>query len=60
MPVSTCPHERSGVAWGYSDIFSSNGRSKMVLHRTAKVDGLSIFYREAGETGTPKLVLLAG
>jgi hypothetical protein len=28
------------------------------LSRTAKVDGLSIFYREAGETGTPKLVLL--
>ena len=35
----------------------SNG---MVLHKTAEVDGLKIFYREAGAPGAPKLVLLHG
>ena len=29
-------------------------------HRTAVVDGVSVFYREAGEPGNPKLVLLGG
>ena len=29
-------------------------------HKTAMVDGLSVFYREAGEPGSPKLVLLGG
>jgi pimeloyl-ACP methyl ester carboxylesterase len=32
----------------------------MVFHRTARVDGLSVFYREAGESGSPKLLLLGG
>lgn len=32
----------------------------MVEHRTAQVDGLSVFYREAGEAGAPKLLLLGG
>jgi pimeloyl-ACP methyl ester carboxylesterase len=31
-----------------------------VRHRTAKVDGLSIFYREAGDRRNPTLVLLHG
>ena len=31
-----------------------------VLHKTVSVDGLSIFYREAGRPGLPKLVLLHG
>ena len=31
-----------------------------VLHRTATVEGLSIFYREAGDPGNPKLLLLHG
>ena len=30
-----------------------------MLHRTATV-GLSVFYREAGNPGSPKLVLLPG
>lgn len=30
------------------------------LHRTVTVDGLSIFYREAGDQSNPKLVLLHG
>jgi alpha/beta hydrolase fold len=30
------------------------------LHRTVTVDGLSIFYREAGNQSNPKLVLLHG
>jgi pimeloyl-ACP methyl ester carboxylesterase len=32
----------------------------MVEHRTAAVEGLSVFYREAGEPGLPKLLLLGG
>ena len=32
----------------------------MVIHKTARVDGLSVFYREAGEPGSPKLLLLGG
>ena len=32
----------------------------MIKHRTASVDGLSVFYREAGEPGSPKLLLLGG
>ena len=31
-----------------------------VLHKTIDVDGLTIFYREAGAPGSPKLVLLHG
>ena len=36
------------------------GSSHMVNHKTASVDGLSVFYREAGEPGAPKLLLLGG
>jgi len=32
----------------------------MVKHRTADVDGLSVFYREAGDSDAPKLLLLGG
>ena len=32
----------------------------MIMHKTALVDGLSVFYREAGNPGAPKLVLLGG
>lgn len=32
----------------------------MVAHRTATVDGLSVFYREAGDPDAPKLLLLGG
>ena len=32
----------------------------MVNHRTARIDGLSVFYREAGTPGAPKLLLLGG
>ncbi|MGZ4316432.1 MAG: alpha/beta fold hydrolase [Gaiellaceae bacterium] len=31
-----------------------------VTHRTAQVDGLSVFYREAGDPASPKLLLLGG
>jgi pimeloyl-ACP methyl ester carboxylesterase len=31
-----------------------------VFYRTAEIDGLSIFYREAGEKGAPVLLLLHG
>ena len=32
----------------------------MIQHKTAIVDGLSVFYREAGKPGSPNLVLLGG
>ena len=41
----------------------SNQMSKnttKVLYKTAVVEGLSIFYREAGDPGNPKLLLLHG
>ncbi|MFZ2105145.1 MAG: alpha/beta fold hydrolase, partial [Roseiarcus sp.] len=31
-----------------------------IRYRTADVDGFKIFYREAGEAGAPKLLLLHG
>ena len=34
--------------------------SGIVLHKTAEVGALRIFYREAGVPGAPKLVLLHG
>ena len=32
----------------------------MVQHKTVSVNGLSVFYREAGNPGSPKIVLLGG
>src|ERR687891_2344577 len=34
--------------------------TSMVTHRTAHVDGLSVFHREAGYPSQPKLLLLGG
>ena len=34
--------------------------STSTLHRTVTVDGLSVFYREAGDPSNPKMVLLHG
>ena len=34
--------------------------STTTLHRTVTVDGLSVFYREAGDPSNPKIVLLHG
>jgi pimeloyl-ACP methyl ester carboxylesterase len=36
------------------------GRIIMTKHRTVTIDGLKIFYREAGEAGKPAIVLLHG
>jgi pimeloyl-ACP methyl ester carboxylesterase len=41
-----------------SNQMSKNTRK--VLYKTAVVEGLSIFYREAGDAGNPKLLLLHG
>ena len=38
----------------------NNGSNGAIRSATVDVDGLSIFYREAGEAGNPKLVLLHG
>jgi len=42
-----------------SNQMSKNATTK-VLYKTAVVNGLSIFYREAGDQGNPKLLLLHG
>jgi pimeloyl-ACP methyl ester carboxylesterase len=38
----------------------SQNTTKKMLYKTAVVEGLSIFYREAGDPGKPKLLLLHG
>ena len=35
-------------------------RATLVTHRTTQVDGISVFYREAGDPASPKLLLLGG
>src|SRR5262249_13859376 len=52
------PHSASPAPW-------RKGRAAMtamtdIAYRTAKVDGLTIFYREAGATEAPTLILLHG
>ena len=37
-----------------------NAMDQQVLYRTVKVDGISIFYREAGPKGAPTILLLHG
>src|SRR3974377_1755603 len=37
-----------------------DGKMKTVLNKTTIVEGLSVFYREAGAPNAPKLVLLHG
>jgi pimeloyl-ACP methyl ester carboxylesterase len=45
---------------GASGELSASERSPMVFYRTVMVDGLSIFYREAGRPDAPTLLLLHG
>ncbi len=47
----------TSVAWAQSSQPTANSP---VLHKTVKVDGLDIFYREAGPKDAPTLVLLHG
>ena len=37
-----------------------SGSSNQTLHKTVKIDGLDIFYREAGPKDAPTIVLLHG
>jgi hypothetical protein len=39
---------------------NQKGRPQMMRFKTVQVDGVELFYREAGEPGNPKLVLLGG
>jgi len=45
---------------GTASVAATPEVSPMVLYRTVKVDGLSIFYREAGPPDAPTLLLLHG
>ena len=46
--------------WGLVSSAASQEQMGNVRYKTANVDGLKIFYREAGTPGAPKLVLLHG
>ena len=49
------------VAWiGTSTARAGKAKPTQVLYRTAKVDGLDIFYREAGPKDAPTVLLLHG
>lgn len=43
-----------------ADAVERNTPTTMVLHRTVKIDGLDIFYREAGPQDAPTVLLLHG
>jgi len=46
--------------WASDAIFAREPPMTTVNYRTAEVDGLDIFYREAGSTDAPTLLLLHG
>src|SRR5712672_3355869 len=45
---------------GAASLAAASETSPMVFYRTVMVDGLSIFYREAGRPDAPTLLLLHG
>src|ERR1700756_4076651 len=45
---------------GAASVAAASEASPMVFYRTVMVDGLSIFYREAGRPDAPTLLLLHG
>jgi pimeloyl-ACP methyl ester carboxylesterase len=49
-----------GIAVGMDAQKKDNSMDRQVFYRTVKVDGLSIFYREAGPKDAPTLLLLHG
>ena len=44
----------------FAAALSATAQNQQVLYRTAQVDGLDIFYREAGATDAPTILLLHG
>ena len=42
------------------DVLKSDSVDQRVYYRTVKIDGLDIFYREAGPIGAPTVLLLHG
>ena len=50
----------SMLAVNTSGIAAATEGSQHVFYRTMKVDGLSLFYREAGPKGAPTILLLHG
>ena len=50
----------TGQAPASADVASIRPDSAVTRHRTAKVDGIDIFYREAGPADAPVVVLLHG
>ena len=50
----------SGLAEPKSDMGQQTSRKFPTLHKTVNIDGLEIFYREAGPEGAPVILLLHG
>lgn len=50
----------TGQAPASADVASIRPDSAVTRHRTARIDGIDIFYREAGPAGAPVVVLLHG
>ena len=43
-----------------SNVFAANKSNSIVQHRTASIEGLDIYYREAGDKDNPTVILLHG
>ena len=43
-----------------SNVFAANKSNNVVQHRTASIEGLDIYYREAGSKNNPTVILLHG
>src|SRR6202020_1775769 len=63
LSLSTSSARRSAKPSKAEGLHYLNERTSVMTtihYRTAKVDGRSVFYREAGASGSPKLLLLHG
>src|ERR1700728_847627 len=59
MSSSKSP-SRLATTWGMYAQRKNNAMEQQVFYRTVRVDGLSIFYREAGPKDAPTILLLHG
>jgi pimeloyl-ACP methyl ester carboxylesterase len=58
--MRTFDRRRLGLALVALQLVAGNAMAQHASYRTVKVDGLSIFYREAGPKGAPTILLLHG
>lgn len=60
QPLTTTLALLAATALAATPVLDNHQESPVVLHRTAQVDGLEIFYREAGPADAPHVLLLHG